>query len=53
MLKPLFGAPSSLEYESLTPDTTPHIADVVDLATEHVQMIQQLLAHFVLDSDSN
>lgn len=53
VLKPLFGAPSSLEYESLTPDTTPHIADVVDLATEHVQMIQQLLAHFVLDSDSN
>ena len=44
VLKTLFGAPSSFKYEPLTPDSTPHISDVVDLATEHVQMIQQLLA---------
>jgi hypothetical protein len=50
VLKPMFGAPSTLEYESLSPDTTPHITDVVELATEHIQMLGLLFAHFVEDS---
>ena len=35
---------SSLKYESLTPDSTSDVSAVVDLATEHFQMTQQLFA---------